>query len=168
MTRAGWTSRGRAAVGALSVLAAGCARSPREAPLSSSTTPAVGTYTPGSIILYEARRELVGRCRDDLSDAIELSSSEPALSAPQRVEVEKWALCLQRPELQHASVVLVPSGDDAAAVAGRARQVRDALVAGGVNEARVRITAALETAGRSAPPHGDTVRVELAVPEASR
>ncbi|CAN5908749.1 hypothetical protein BH11MYX4_BH11MYX4_08720 [soil metagenome] len=123
-----------------------------------------GTYTPGSIVLHVARRELVGACGDDLSATIQFGPDTTDVSPQQKVEIEKWALCLQRPELRHASVILVPpdpTGGTAALFERRAQRLRDALAARGVEPARLQIgPPPVSGAGSLASPP-NAIRLEL-------
>lgn len=140
---------------------AACSSGQARAPAGTAATTASesGAYTPDSLVLYVARREIAGACGDDLSPTLELAPDQAELSPSQKVEIEKWALCLQRPELRDARVVLVQPR--VAESAGRAQLLRDELAARGVDPARVSVAAAPANGERAVASPND-VRVELA------
>jgi len=153
-------------VAAALLTCAGCAETPSRGAsgASTGTTADAGTYTPGSIVLYVARQEIVGACGDDLSAAIQFGQDTTDVSPQQKVEIEKWALCLQRPALRHASVVLIPpapSGGAAALFEKRAQLLRDTLAARGVEPMRVHIGAPPTSAAGSVASPPNALRVEL-------
>jgi hypothetical protein len=144
----------------LVLAAAACAKAPGREPERA------GTYTPRSVVLYLARSELIGACGDDRSPSIRFAPGTPELPAQARVELEKWALCLQRPELAKAGVVLLPpggvgDGGKAALYERRARELRDSLAARGVDPARVTIGA--PSAGPERGPESATDAITLEV-----
>jgi hypothetical protein len=128
----------------------------------------VGTYTPSSVVLYLARGELTGTCGDDLAQAIQFAPEQTALTPAQMVEVAKWALCMQRPGLREANVVLVPprAPGSAALFSERAKHIRDALAARGVASGRITVAPATSTGAASVAggPASDEVRIEVARP----
>lgn len=119
---------------------------------------------PSSIVLYVARRELQGTCGDDVAPAIEFPPDSADVAAQQKVEIEKWALCLQRPELRKASVVLVPpapSSGGAALFEKRAKLLRDSLTARGVDASRLGIGAASTSGAAGEPSPANAIRLEV-------
>lgn len=107
----------------------------------STTTTTSGEYVPRSAELFLARRD-PARCQHLQSVAFVENTSQ--LEAGEGVELQKWALCLNQPELRHTTVVIT-GGDETGAVSGlyeqRAAVVRDGLVGRGVDAERVAIGA---------------------------
>jgi hypothetical protein len=160
IARLGWI-----ATGALALSASACATSQGSTvPVSTTSTTGATGYTPEGVELYLARQDGVSSCGADLRENVDFAPRAVEIAPSELPDIDRWARCLNQPELQHATVVLV--GGDVAAepqplFVQRAQRIRDALVARGVDPRRVVIGAAnaAREGGRNAAATG--VRVEV-------
>lgn len=143
----------------------GCATAPRPEPVSTTTTTSAGAYEPrGGVDLYLARHGEDGRsCSPDLPPTVEFAHRSAVLLPAEHIGIEKWARCLNRPELAQTTVVLVGGDDPAAPTTGlfvqRAEQIKAALVRYGVDERRIVIGAS--NASREGGPWASVTGVRL-------
>lgn len=173
IARLGWIATAAAALATTATLGCASSMGRTSEPVSTTSTTSGDVYTPGSVELYAARREPVapGACPRGLAQDLEFKpmSAEPAPS--EAADLDQWAQCLSRPEMQHATVVLV-GGDEANGPVGlfaqRAQSIRNALVMRGVDAGRVIIGAT--NASREGGPFASTrgVRVEVTTAETVR
>jgi hypothetical protein len=162
MTRATKTWLGMLAL-TVGVGACGGARQDRVG--TTTTTGGEVDYVPGSVELYVGRRATRGQdCSRDLSSTVEFGESADGVLPAELVELDKWAACLNRPELAHTTVVVL-GADEPGAPAGlfvrRALRLRELLGERGVDSKRVVIgaPAATRAGGHGAPTRG--VRMEI-------
>ena len=134
---------------------AGCAN--REA--VSTTTTTSGEYVSPKAELFLASRD-PARCQH--LQSVAFVENTPQLKTGEGVELQKWALCLNQPELRHTSLVIT-GGDESGAVDGlyeqRAAVVRDALVGRGVDVERIVIGAGNAAAGGGRYGSTDSIRL---------
>ena len=99
-----------------------------------------------------------GGCSTKLPHVLEFEATSATLTPDERVEVQSWANCLQRPGMDDATVVLLGSADskDDTLFARRADAIRDELVARGVESSRIIIGTpnAAREGGRLGPADG--------------
>ena len=110
-------------------LAAGCTRERGDLAGVATTTSAV---TPSSL-------NTPSGCSTKLPHVLEFEGGSAYLSPDERVEVQSWAACLQRPGMDDATVVLLGPADanDETLFARRAQSIREELVTRGVERSRV-------------------------------
>jgi hypothetical protein len=128
------------------------------------TTVTSGTYAPGAVELYTARRSEGPACGPTAPSSIQFAPQTDALLAGEGERLAAWAECLNRPNLAHTTVVLLggsePEGGEGLFVA-RASRIREGLVARGVAPERVVIGA--PSAAREGGNLGSTSAVRLEV-----
>jgi outer membrane protein OmpA-like peptidoglycan-associated protein len=159
MTRVGRTWL---AIGAIGAIGAGCGGARQDRVGTTTTTGGEVEYEPGSVELYVGRRALgTSDCTRDLTPNVDFGSGTDAVLATELVELDKWAVCLNRSELAHTSIVIV--GGDAPGEEGlfvrRALRLRDLLAERGVASSRVVIGA--PNATRAGGNGTSGVRIEL-------
>jgi hypothetical protein len=131
--------------------------------VSTTTTTSAQVADRDGVELYFARLAASSKCGGDLRENIDFLPRSASIDQADMPDIDRWAKCLNEPQMQHATVVLVGgqarSEPDGLFVA-RAGRVRDALIARGI-EAR-RIVIGTENASRDGTPFaGNTgVRVE--------
>jgi hypothetical protein len=111
------------------VLFVGCTRERGDLAGTATTTSAVNASslnTPGG-------------CSTKLPHVLEFEGATAQLSPDERVEVQSWATCLQRPGMDDATVVLLGPADtnDETLFPRRASAIREELVTRGVERSRV-------------------------------
>lgn len=111
------------------LVVAGCTRERGDLAGVATTTSAV---TPSSL-------NTPGGCSTKLPHVLEFDGASAALSPDERVEVQSWASCLQRPGMDDSTVVLLGPADakDETLFARRAETIREELVTRGVERSRV-------------------------------
>jgi hypothetical protein len=135
-------AQGIAAIGF--VVLSACATSSTRSQVGTTTTTSADPYAPGAVELYVARRSGQGACPQDLPSNIEFPALAADLPASEIADVSKWAACLNHPELQHATVVLVggqAATDPDSLFVQRAQRIRAELVRHGVDARRIVIGA---------------------------
>ena len=148
MERLGWFATALAAVAAIGV--AGCATGPRSEPVSTTSTTSAPAPDDrgGSVELYVARQHSAGQgvCGAPIPN-IEFPSQSAELRSTEVPHIDQWAACLTRRQLEHVNVVLIGGadpndrGDHDGLFVLRAQQIKNALVARGVDPARIVIAA---------------------------
>lgn len=164
MERLGWIATTALGLGALAMMPA-CATTPRSEPVSTTATTA-SSYTPGSVELYVARQTSTGRpaCGMYLAPTIEFPPGSAVIPPGESADLDRWAACLTRPQLDGVNVVLI-AGEAAGApedlASMRAAQIKHALVQRGVDPSR--IVLAPTNATREGGPFSSAagVRIEL-------
>lgn len=150
-----------ACAGALAFAVSACASAPPAEAVSTTATRAA--QADATYARYVAPRAAKGRCSLGLPTEIDFTPRTAELPADAAPVVDTWARCLNLPELEHTTIVLL-GGDGPDTPAGlfvqRAQLLRDALVARGVARDRMVIGAA--NASRDGGPYvtRDGVRLE--------
>lgn len=138
---------------ALTALLIGCVRERGDLAGTTATTSAV---TASSL-------NTPGGCSTKLPHVLEFDGASAELSPDERVEVQSWASCLQRPGMDDATVVLLGPGDsnDETLFTRRASEIREELVTRGVERSRVVIGTpnAAREGGRLGP--ANTILLEI-------
>lgn len=138
---------------ALSCLLVGCVRERGDLAGTTSTTSAV---TSSSL-------NTPGGCSTKLPHVLEFEGKSATLSPDERIEVQSWATCLQRPGMDDATVVLLGAADenDETLFARRAAAIRDELVLRGVESSRILLGTpnAAREGGRLGPANGVVLEV---------
>ena len=133
---------------AITALVVGCAHERGDLAGRTTTTSAV---TPSSL-------NTPGGCSTKLPHVLEFEGASADLSPDERVEVQSWASCLQRPGMDDATVVLLgpADGHDETLFARRASSIREELVTRGVERSRIVIGTpnASREGGRLGPANG--------------
>jgi hypothetical protein len=162
IARLGWIATGVAAL----VAASACATSQgSNVPVSTTTTTgASSAATPEGVELYIARQNAGRSCGADLRANVDFVARTADMLPGEISDVERWARCLNQPELLHATVVLVggvAASESQELFIQRAQRIRDALIARGVDPQRVIIGAT--NASREGGPYAALtgVRVEV-------
>jgi hypothetical protein len=161
IARLGWFATATLALATVSA----CARTQTETqtPVSTTATTSAQVADRDGVELYFARLAASSKCGGDLRENVDFLPRSASIDKADMPDIDRWAACLNEPQMQHATVVLVGgqarSEPDGLFVA-RAGRVRDALIARGV-EAR-RIVIGTQNASRDGTPFaGNTgVRVE--------
>lgn len=114
---------------AITAILAGCAHERGDLAGKTATTSAV---TASSL-------NTPGGCSTKLPHVLEFDGASAELSPDERVEVQSWATCLQRPGMDDATVVLLGPADsrDETLFARRAASIREELVTRGVERSRI-------------------------------
>jgi len=139
-----------------------CATTSRDAVGQTSTT--AGAYAPGSVELYMARSDSSGGCSSDLARTVDFAPNATDVAVGEVRELERWARCLSRPELEHATLVLVGGQDPNAPdnlFVQRAMRIREVLSSRGVDVSRIVIGAPNATREGGRVAETTSVRLEL-------
>jgi hypothetical protein len=161
IARLGWFATVTLALAMASACASTQAQTPT--PVSTTMTTSAEVADRDGVELYFARLAASSKCGGDLRENVDFLPRSASIDQADMPDIDRWARCLNEPQMQHATVVLVggqaKSEPDGLFVA-RAGRVRDALIARGV-EAR-RIVIGTQNASRDGTPFaGNTgVRVE--------
>lgn len=117
----------------------GCGGPQRE-PVSQASLTSGPVYAPDAVELYAARRAAGAECGTRLAPTLQFAPGTDALRPGEVERLAAWAVCLNRPELAHTTVVLLgadePNGPTGL-FGARTKRIRDALVARGVAPERV-------------------------------
>jgi hypothetical protein len=148
--------------------ATGCAATTQGVPVSTTTTTAaeIGStgVDPGGEQLPMAPRPSAAKCGGDLRQNVDFVPRSTTIDRADMPDIDRWAACLQVPEMEHTTVVLV-GGQAASEPEGffvtRAARIRDALVARGVDSSRI-VIGATNASREGGPVVGNTgVRIEV-------
>ena len=158
IARLGWVATATLALAAVSACAS------RQTPVSTTTTTTAQLAEPAGPQLYPRRQRVVTKCGEDLHENVDFLPRSAAIDRADMPDLDRWAGCLNEPEMQHATVVLLGGqsvSEPENLFVERATRVRNALIARGV-EAR-RIVIGTHNASRDGTPFaGNTgVRIEL-------
>ena len=143
IARLGWFATATLALAAVTA----CASTPAM-PVSTTTTTSAEVARagadPGGGQLYMAPRASATKCGGDLRPNVDFLPRSTTIDRSDVPDIDRWAACLQVPEMEHTTVVLV-GGQAASEPEGffvaRAERVRDALIARGVDSGRIVIGA---------------------------
>lgn len=168
IARLGWF-----ATAAVAIATASACASP-QTPVSTTTTTsadAVGVVDPAGPQLYPSRHRVVTKCGDDLRQNVDFAPRSATIERADMADLDRWASCLNEPEMQNATVVLVGGqtvSEPENLFVERASRVRGALVLRGVDARRIVI--GTHNASRDGTPFaGRTgVRVEVTHHQALR
>ncbi len=164
IARLGWFAT---ATVALVAAASGCASTQAQAPIVSTTTTtgsdlADRVVDPAGPVLYATTSPTRSKCGDDLRQNVDFVPRSAAIDRADMGDIDRWAACLQVPEMQNATVVLVggqsPSEREDL-FTDRAERVRDALMARGVDGRRIVIGAT--NASRDGTPFASNTGVRI-------
>ena len=158
IARLGWFATAAVAL----VACAGCGS--RQTPVSTTTTTSAEVVDTNGPELYPTRLRNVTNCGDDLRQNVDFVPRSASIDKADLPDIDRWAGCLNEPEMQHATVVLLGGqsvNEPENLFVERASKVRNALVARGVDARRIVI--GTHNASRDGTPFaGNTgVRLEL-------
>jgi hypothetical protein len=159
LDRLGWLVV--AAFGLTSLGGLACASAPASRPV---TTTSALTYAPdGTGVPVLAPTGARAACGHEMTPNIEFQPHRAQLPPAELTELDRWASCLNEPDLQHTTVVLLgkdePNGPRGL-FAARAQAVRHALILRGVDSRRLVIPPTKPTEdGRTYGP--GAVRIEV-------
>jgi hypothetical protein len=164
IARLGWFAT--AMLGVALAGATGCAASTQRVPVSTTTiTAADGSAgsDPGGGQLYMAPAT-AKKCGGDLRQNVDFVPRSTTIDRADMPDLDRWAACLQVPEMEHTTVVLV-GGQAASEPEGffvaRAERIRDALIARGIDSRRI-VIGATNASREGGLVVGDTgVRIEV-------
>jgi hypothetical protein len=155
IARLGWFAT------AMLAMASACASA--QNPVSTTTTTSAQVVAPERVELYLARQPASSRCGGDLRPNVDFLPRSGSIDRADLPDLDRWAACLNQPEMQHATIVLVGGqalSEPEGLFAERAGHVRDALIARGV-EARRIVIGATNASRDGTPFAGNTgVRIE--------
>ena len=160
IARLGWFATATLALAA----ASGCARTQPPPVVSTTTTTSAEVVDPMGPQLYPRQQRAVTKCGDDLRQNVDFLPRSAAIDRTDMPDIDRWAGCLNEPEMQHATVVLLGGqsvNEPENLFVERASRVRNALIARGVDARRIVI--GTHNASRDGTPFaGNTgVRIEL-------
>ena len=165
--RLGWFATAAIAAGtaaALTVAAAGCG-SPQTPVVSTTSTTSASVVDPAGPELYPTRPpRAVTNCGDDLRQNVDFVPRSAAIDNSDLPDLDRWAGCLNEPEMQHTTVVLLGGqsvNEPENLFVERATRVRNALVARGVDARR--IVVGTHNASRDGTPFAGNTGVRLEI-----
>lgn len=143
--------------------ASGCATT-QEPRVSTTTTTGAEVVDPQGPQLYPRAQRVVTKCGDDLRQNVDFLPRSASIDRTDMPDIDRWAACLNEPEMAHATVVLLGGqsvNEPENLFVERAGRVRNALIARGVDARRIVI--GTHNASRDGTPFaGSTgVRIEL-------
>jgi len=160
IARLGWLATATLALATASACAS--TQTP-QTPVSTTTTTSAQAVDPAGVELYLARKPASAKCGGDLRENVDFLPRSGSIDRTDMPDLDRWARCLNEPEMQHATVVLVGGqalSEPPGLFVERAGRVRDALVARGV-EARRIVIGATNASRDGTPFAGNTgVRIE--------
>ena len=162
IARLGWLATATLALAMASACASTQTPASAQTPVSTTTTTGAQVVEPGSE-LYPSRQAVL-KCGGDLRENVDFMPRSASIDRSDMPDIDRWARCLNQPEMKHATIVLVGGqarSEPEGLFVERAGRVRDALIARGVDARRIVIGTA--NASRDGTPFaGNTgVRLEL-------
>ncbi len=148
--------------------ATGCAAAAQGMAVSTTTTTAADVGSNGAVPrggqLTMAPRPSAAKCGSDLRQNVDFVPRSTAIDPADMADIDRWGACLQVPEMEHVTVILV-GGQAASEPEGffvaRAARIRDALIARGVDGHRI-VIGATNASREGGPVVGNTgVRIEI-------
>jgi hypothetical protein len=161
--RLGWFATAAFAFGALGAFGAIAGCGGTQAVGTTSTTSA-SVVDPNGPELYPTRLRSVTNCGDDLRQNVDFVPRSAAIDNSDLPDLNRWAGCLNEPEMKHTTVVLLGGqsvNEPENLFAERATRVRNALVARGVDARRIVI--GTHNASRDGTPFAGNTGVRLEI-----
>lgn len=158
IARLGWFATATLAL----VGASACASTQTQTPVSTTTTTSAQSVDPAGVELYLARQPAKSACGGDLRQNVDFLPRSPTIDRADLPDMDRWAACLNQPQMEHATIVLVGSqalSEPEGLFVLRAQHVRQALIARGVDARRIVIGAT--NASRDGSPFAGSTGVRI-------
>ena len=162
IARLGWFATAALALGALAAVGTGCGST--QTAVGTTSTTSASVVDPNGPELYPTRPRSVTSCGDDLRQNVDFMPRSAAIDNSDLPDINRWAACLNEPEMQHTTVVLLGGqsvNEPDNLFVERATRVRNALVARGVDARRIVI--GTHNASRDGTPFAGNTGVRLEV-----
>lgn len=160
IARLGWFATATLAL----ATASACASTQTQTQVSTTATTSAQAVDPEGVELYQGRRPPASTCGGDLSQNVDFVPRSGTLERTDLPELDRWAQCLNQPQMRHNTIVLV-GGQSVTEPQGlfvlRAQRVRAYLIARGIDAPRIIVGTA--NASRDGTPFAGNTGVRLEV-----